>query len=81
MKRLIATISLLVLLSNCTPSYRILTIDYNYIPEKYHKYEIVNIKTGEIDTIYDFTFYTPGTYIDLKDDYRVPGSVVKSIIE
>ena len=72
---------LLIFTGGCTPTYRILTIDHNHIPEKYHKYEIINIKTGEIDTIYDFTYYKPGTYIDLKDDSRVSGSVVRSIIE
>ena len=81
MKKFFLTILLLILLSNCTPTYRILTIDYEHTPIKYHKYEIINIKTVEIDTIYDFTYYLPGMYVDLKDDYRVPGAVIKTIIE
>lgn len=81
MKKILLTL-LLLILTNCTPTYRILTIDYNHIPEKYHKYEIINVKTGEIDTIYDFTYYEPGMYIELKEDNRVPGeAIIKSIIE
>jgi len=81
MKKFFLTVLLLILLSNCAPTYRILTIDYNHIPTKYHKYEIINIKTGEIDTIYDFTYYEPGMYINLKDDYRIKGAVIKTVIE
>ena len=83
MKRFFLTILFLILLSNCSPTYRILTTDFNHVPEKYHKYEIVNIKTGEIDTIYDFTYYQPGMYVILRnqEDYRFGDYVIKSVIE
>jgi len=80
-KKLILILFLLIVTS-CNPTYRILTIDYDHQPVKYHKYEIINVKTGEIDTIYDFTYYKPGMYIELKKDNRVPGeAIIKSIIE
>ena len=81
MKRIFLTILLLITLNNCTPTFRILTTDFDHVPTKVHKYEIVNIRTGEVDTIYDYTYYTPGMYIKLEKDYRFKESVIKSVLE
>ena len=59
---------LFLILNGCNPTYRILTTDYDYIPTEAHKYEIIDIKTGKIDTIYDFTYYPPGFYVKLSKD-------------
>ena len=67
MKKIILTL-LLLILTNCTPTYRIITIDYDYNLITAHKYEILNIKTGEIDTIYDFKYYLPGMYVKISKD-------------
>lgn len=70
-------ILILILIFSCSPTYRILTTDNNYTPEKLHKYIIVNIKTGKIDTIYDYTYFSPGKYINLRKDTLL----IKRIIE
>lgn len=76
MKRLILTILFTILLNGCSPAYRILTTDFNYFPEFNHRYEIVNIKTGLVDTIYDPTYYPPGLYITIS---KSPTAVFKII--
>jgi len=72
-KKILLTL-LLLILTNCTPTYRILTVDYNYIPNEFHKYEIINLENGIVDTIYDHRYLIPGLYVKLNDH---PSAVIK----
>jgi len=66
-KKYLVFLFVFLLSGGCTPTYRILTTNYNHTPCPDHKYEIINIKTGKIDTIYDNTYYSPGIYIKVEN--------------
>jgi hypothetical protein len=61
-------ISLILLTTSCNPMYRILTVDYEHVSDNTHKYEVVNIKTGVVITIYDSVLYSPGKYVTLSSN-------------
>ncbi len=79
MKKIILFFLLFFFNSGCTPTYRILTIDHNYNPNVAHQYEIININTGIIDTIYDAIYYVPGVYVKINDDSTSIIRIIKVI--
>jgi hypothetical protein len=77
MKKIFLFFLLLIFNGSCTPTYRILTTDYNHEPSPYHKYEMININTGKIDTIFDLKYYLPGVYVKIDDDSTSKFKIIK----
>jgi len=76
-RKLFLMFILLIFTGGCTPTYRILTVDYQYDYKltQSHKYDIVNIKNGKTLIVYDYPFFLPGSYVLVKKDTTIDGKI------